>query len=116
MLKAVLVQAVMILVVATLVAIAAGAHAAWSAALGGLACVIPNALFALRLSIAARRPGGATVHELFIGEFVKVAATVLLLVAVAHFYRDLNWLAFIIGCIATLKSYFLMFFLGPRLA
>lgn len=116
MLKAVLVQAMMILVVTTLVAIVGGVHAAWSAALGGLACVVPNALFALRLSLAARTTGGATAHALFIGEFVKVAATVLLLVAVAHFYRDLNWLAFIVGCIATLKSYFLMFFLGPRLA
>jgi ATP synthase protein I len=115
MLKAVLLQATMILLVAALAAAVGGAHAAWSAAFGGLACVIPNASFALRLSMARRR-GGVTVHGLFIGEFVKVAATVLLIVAVAHFYRDLNWLAFIVGCIATLKSYFLMFILGRRFA
>ena len=116
MLKAVLVQAVVTLVVAVIAALIVGVATGWSAALGGLACVIPNAVFALQLSTAARRPGGATVHGLFIGEFVKVATTMLLLVAVARFYRDLHWLAFIIGCIATLKSYFLMFFLGRRFA
>ena len=86
-----------------------GLPAAVSAALGGLACVGPSALFALRLSIEARRPGGASVHGFFIGEFAKLAATVLILFVVAMTYRDLNWLALIVGFIAALKSYFLIF-------
>jgi F0F1-type ATP synthase assembly protein I len=35
-----------------------GAHAALSALLGGSACVVPNALFALRLTLSARRAQG----------------------------------------------------------
>ena len=103
-------------VVAVIAALLGGPVAALSAALGGLACVLPNALFALRLAVETRRPGGATMHGFFIGEFAKLAATVLLLFGVASLYRDLNWLAFIVGFIAVLKSYFLMFLFGRRFA
>lgn len=112
MVQAVFLQAAMTLVVAAVAAMIGGVHAAISAALGGLACVIPSALFAFRLTIETRRPGGATVHGFFIGEFVKVAATLLLLFVVATNYRDVNWLALIVGFIAVLKSYFLIFLLG----
>ena len=106
---AVLLQVLVTLVVAGLATIWGGVDAALSAALGGMACVVPNALFAVRLQIETRRPGGATVHGFFVGEFVKVAATIALLVLIAHNYRGLNWLALIIGVIVALKSYFLMF-------
>ena len=112
MVQAVLLQVVMTLVVAIVAAMIGGVHAAISAALGGLACVVPSALFAFRLAIETRRPGGATVHGFFIGEFVKVVATLLLLFVVASLYRDLNWLALIVGFIAALKSYFLIFLFG----
>lgn len=112
MTKAVLWQFLVTLVVAGLAGVFGGAHAALSAALGGLACVIPNALFAFRLAVEMRRPGGATVHGFFIGEFVKLAATVLLLFVIASTYGHLHWLALIVGFIAALKSYFLMFLFG----
>ena len=104
----------MTLVVALLAAAMGGFHAALSAALGGLACVLPSALFALRLTIETRRPGGATVHGFFIGEFAKLGATVLMLFGVAALYPELNWLALIVGFIAALKSYFLIFLFGIR--
>lgn len=107
-------QAVMTVVVALAAAMLGGLHAAVSAALGGLACLVPSALFALRLSLATRQPGGATVHGFFLGEFAKLVATVLILFVVARVYRELNWLALIVGFIAALKSYFLMFLFGLR--
>ncbi len=113
---AVLLQAVMTLVIAGLAALVAGSHAAMSALFGGLACVVPNALFAWRLAWDARRPGGATMQAFFVGEFVKLATTVAILFAVARLYRGLVWPALIIGFIAVLKSYFLMFVLGRRRA
>ena len=116
MTKAIAFQLVVTLVVAMMAAMLGGAHAAASAALGGLACVLPSALFAWRLSIEMRRPGGATVHGFFVGEFMKLAATVVLLFVVASVYRDLNWLALLVGFIAALKSYFLLFLFGQRLA
>ena len=107
--KAVALQALMTMIVAAVAAMIGGRNAALSAALGGLACAIPNALFALRLTFASRTPGGATILGFVVGEFTKVAVTVLLIFGVARGYHGLNWLAFIIGIIAVLKSYFLAF-------
>jgi len=116
MAKAVLLQIVMTLTVAALAALVGGGRAALSAAFGGLACVVPSALFALRLAVESRRPGGATMHGFFLGEFAKIAATVLLLFVIVRAYHELDWLAFLIGYIAVLKSYFLMFMFGRRRA
>ncbi len=114
MANAVILQAVMTLIVAAIAAMVGGLHAALSALIGGLACVIPNALFALRLFVESRRPGGATVQGFFIGEFAKLAATVLILFVAGRVYHELDWLALIVGFVAVLKSYFLMFLFGRR--
>ncbi|HEY0252403.1 MAG TPA: ATP synthase subunit I [Kofleriaceae bacterium] len=106
---AVLLQLLMTGLVAAIAAAVSGLPAGVSAAAGGLACAIPNALFALRLHVERGRPGGATVQGFFVGEFVKLVATVVLLYVVARAYHELNWLALIVGFIAVLKSYFLMF-------
>ncbi len=39
-----------------------------------------------------------------VGEFIKVAATLALLVIVAEAYRDLHWLALLAGLIVALKA------------
>ncbi len=52
---------------------------AYSALLGGLTCVIPNAFLALRLVVPRRDPGpGALVRAAYIGELGKLALTVLM--------------------------------------
>jgi ATP synthase protein I len=112
MANAVFLQAAMTLLVAALAALVGGLPAALSALAGGLACVVPNALFALRLYWESKRRGGATVQGFFVGEFTKLVATVLILFGVARGYHELNWLALIVGFIAVLKSYFLMFLFG----
>ena len=105
MFRVVLLQCVAALL-ATLVAWALGGPAAaWSALAGGIACVAPNALFALRLAAAARRPQGTAAATFFVGEFLKVASTLALLALVVWAYRDLVWLAMIAAVIVTLKSY-----------
>ncbi len=114
MANAVALQAVMTVIVAVIAAMLGGAGAAWSAVFGGLACVIPNALFALRLTFESRRPGGATIQGFIVGELLKVAMTVLLIFLVARTVHGLNWLAFIVGIIAVLKSYFLAFVVRRR--
>ena len=85
-------------------------HALLSALLGGLCCVVPNGLFALRLFANAQKAGAANPMAFFIGEFIKIALTVALLGAVAWLYRDLNWLALIAGFIVALKSYIILLF------
>ena len=112
MAHAVFLQAATTILAAAIAAVFAGGHAAVSVLFAGLACVVPNALFALRLTWEARRPGGATVHGFFIGEFAKLAATVVMLFAIARLYRDLDWLALVVGLIAVQHSYVLALIVG----
>jgi len=98
----------------TSVVVAAGAwaigghRAAVSALLGGLACAVPNGLFALNLAWLGLRSGSravrggsgsATAHALvlLVGEFVKVALTIGLLVLIARAYRDVVWSALVVA-------------------
>lgn len=105
MFRWVLLQGIAALLVTLIAWVLGGAAAAWSALLGGAACMVPNGLFALRLAAAARRPRGTSVATFFVGEFLKVASTVALLALIVWTYRDLVWLAMIAAVIATLKSY-----------
>ena len=103
MFRAVLHQSVSTLLVAGLAWIWAGQHSAVSAGLGGAVIVVPNLLLALRLWAAARS-GKVSVGGVLVGEFIKVAATLALLVMVAGAYRDLHWLALLAGMIVALKA------------
>jgi ATP synthase protein I len=56
-----------------------GRVSGYSAMLGGLTCVIPNAFLALRLAVPRRDPGaGALVRAAYIGELGKLVLTVLM--------------------------------------
>jgi ATP synthase protein I len=56
-----------------------GRVAGYSALLGGLICVIPNAFLALRLVVPRREPGaGALLKAAYIGELGKLALTVIM--------------------------------------
>ncbi|MDR2239652.1 MAG: ATP synthase subunit I [Zoogloeaceae bacterium] len=104
MFRAVLLQVAVTLAVAIAAGLLAGKHGAISALLGGAAVVLPNALFALRLFAESRKPGGASPAAFFVGEFMKVAATVALLAMAASLYREMHWLALIAGLAAALKA------------
>ena len=100
-----------------------GGRAALSALLGGAACVIPNALFAMRLAAAARRAredadprigANRQVIAFLAGEMLKVGSTIGLLALIGWLVPDLVWLALIIAVIAALKSP-LLFAISPRL-
>ena len=110
MLRVVFLQFVATLIVGVIAGALGGIPAFFSAILGGLCCVVPNGLFALRLFSAAQKPGGADANTFFIGEFVKIALTVALLGATAWLYRDLNWLALLAAFIVAAKSYIILLF------
>ena len=103
MFRAVFNQALATFIVAGLAWAFAGLHGMVSAGLGGAAIVIPNLLFALSLWAVARS-GRVSVAGFFVGEFIKVAATLALLVIVAGAYRDLHWLALLAGLFVALKA------------
>lgn len=108
--RVVLLQLAATVVTALIAGAIAGETALYSALLGGLCCVVPNGLFAWRLYVNARKPGGTSPVVFFIGEFIKIGMTIALLVAVALLYRDVNWLALIAAFIVTLKSYIILIF------
>jgi ATP synthase protein I len=110
MLRIVLMQLVTTAIASAVAGLLGGKHALFSALLGGLCCVVPNGLFALRLFANSKKPGAAEPISFFIGEFIKIALTIALLGAVAWLYRDLNWLALIAAFIVALKSYILLLF------
>ena len=110
MLRVVLLQLATTVVAGVIAGLIGGTPALLSALLGGLCCVIPNSLFALRLFANAQKAGAANPMSFFIGEFIKIALTIALLGAVAWLYRDMNWLALIAGFVVALKSYIILLF------
>ena len=103
MFRAVFHQIVATLIVAGIAWFWVGVHAALSAGLGGAAIAVPNLLFALSLW-ARTRSGRASVGGFLVGEFIKVAVTLALLVIVAGAYRELHWLALLAGLFVALKA------------
>ena len=77
--KIVLLQIVATIGVAVVSALLGGESAALSAFLAGLACLVPNALFALNLSVFVKLSPSYSPLFFFIGEFVKIIAIVLFL-------------------------------------
>jgi ATP synthase protein I len=110
MLRVILLQLATTIVAGLVAALLGGTPAMLSALLGGLCCVVPNSLFALRLFADARKPGGANPISFMVGEFIKIALTVALLGAAAWLYHGLNWLALLAGFIVALKSYIILLF------
>lgn len=104
MFKAVLLQASATLVAILLAGLLAGEHGAVSAALGGAAIFLPNLLFALRLAAVSRLKGAAHPATFLIGELVKVALTLALLIAASQLYSGLHWLSLLAGLFLALQS------------
>jgi ATP synthase protein I len=76
--------------------------AGYSAMLGSLICLIPNAFLALRLSVPRRSPGAAALlNAAWIGELGKLALTVLFFSLVFTLVRPLSAVALFAGFIAT---------------
>ena len=78
-----------------------GHVAGYSALLGSLTCVIPNAFLALRLAVPRRDPGARDlIRAAYIGELGKLAITVLMFSIVFAAVRPLSVAALFAGFIA----------------
>ncbi len=110
MLRLVSLQLLATLAAGLIAALLGGWSAMLSAVLGGLCCVVPNGVMAVRLFASSQKMGGANPATFFIWEFVKIALTLALLFATARLYHDLNWLALLVGFIVALKSYIILLF------
>ena len=76
--------------------------AGYSAVLGSLTAVIPNAFLAMRIAMPRRDPGAhALLRAAWIGEMGKLALTVLMFVLVFTLVKPLSAAALFAGFIAT---------------
>lgn len=113
--KVLLAQLCLTLVLATLFWGTDGHVSGYSALLGGLTCVIPNAFLALRLAVPRRDPGaGALVRAAYIGELGKLALTVLMFGTVFALVRPLAAGALFAGFIAAQLATFAGFLMRDR--
>ena len=101
MLKVLIGQSATGVVLATVLWSIYGITAGYSALLGSLICVIPNAFLALRLAVSRRdRRAGALMRAAYIGEFGKLALTVLMFSIVFVVVRPFEPAALFAGFIA----------------
>jgi ATP synthase protein I len=92
-------------VLAALLWVGFGNVAGYSALLGSLTCVIPNAFLGLRI-MAPRRDPGALRQAAWIGETGKIALTVLLFMLVFTQVEPLSAAALFAGFIASQMTVF----------
>ncbi len=79
--------------------------AAWSAAYGALAVIIPGAVFARGLtSRLTSVNAGVAMLGFFFWEAVKIALTVAMLFAAPKVVTDLSWPALLVGLVITMKA------------
>jgi ATP synthase protein I len=92
-----------------------GRVSGYSALLGGLTCVIPNAFLALRLVVPRRDPGaGGLLRAAYIGELGKIALTVLMFSLVFSQVRPLAVVPLFTGFIAAILVTFSGFLMRDR--
>ncbi|MDJ0712310.1 MAG: ATP synthase subunit I [Woeseiaceae bacterium] len=82
-----------------------GSVAGYSALLGSLACVLPNAFLGMRL-VMPRRDPGALKRAAWVGEMGKLALTVLLFTLVFTSVQPLNAAALFAGFIVSQLTVF----------
>lgn len=94
------------LFVSVLFGIFSGQAAALSALAGAASYWLPNTLAALRLALSSFRPQGSGPAALLVIFLAKMLVAAVLLYFVAIYGGDqVNWLAVLLGLIATLKGY-----------
>jgi len=92
-----------------------GKAAAWSAAYGALAVVVPAALFARGLMSQFSSLNAATASfGFFVWEAVKLAVSVAMIVLASRLVADLSWPALLAGLFVTLKMYWLALLKRPK--
>ena len=109
MFRAILLQAGATVVATVAGGVLAGVNGAISAASGGLICLLPNLLFALRLKAVSGRPGVSFLISFLLGEIVKLAVIVGLLFAVAKEFPGLHWPSALIGLVLATQALFFAF-------
>lgn len=105
MVRVLLWQFVITVIISLIAVLIGGSDSGISATLAGLSCVIPNVIFFLGFFLAQKIFHKIIPATFFVMEFLKIVISIILVILVFWFYRDIKWIAFIISYILILKSY-----------
>ena len=97
---------------AAIAALVWGLSAGTWALVGGAVCVGPSALFAFKLSRAAKHSGQAFGIAFVFGELIKVVLVAALFALVYSRFGSVDALALLLGFIAAIQGYFLAFLIA----
>ncbi len=109
MLKAIFLQIGAALITAIGAGVIVGTRGFVSVGLAAAAAILPNLLFAIRLMMVNNRAGASYAANFFIGEFLKIAATIGLLVIAITGYPEMHWPSLMIGLAIVLHAGFIAF-------
>ena len=84
-----------------------------SVGFAAVAAILPNLFFAIRLSMVNNRPGASYAANFFIGEFLKIAATIGILAIAIKGYPEMHWPSLLIGFAIVLHAGFIAFWKKP---
>ncbi len=87
----------------------AGTRGLVSVGLAAIACILPNLFFAIRLTMMSNRPGASYAANFFVGEFLKIGATIGLLAIAIKGYPEMHWPSLLIGFAIVLHAGFIAF-------
>lgn len=108
------------LLVSAALCLIAGFWQGWESAsyvaLGAVVVIIPNAIFAFRLSLHKGRTPESYPVVFFLGEFLKIGLIVAGLGLIVKYVPGAHWLPLLIGLIVALKAPFFSVFLSGRTA
>jgi ATP synthase protein I len=90
-----------------------GTRGVVSVGLAALAGILPNFFFAIRLSMMTNRPGASYAANFFLGEFLKIGATIGLLAIAIKGYSEMHWPSLLIGLAIVLHAGFIAFWKKP---
>ncbi len=85
-----------------------GINAGITSVLASAVCVLPNMLMPIGFFLNDKVLKKSGFAVLFILEFLKIALTIALIVAVFRLYKDVNWVAFLVSFVIALKSYIIL--------
>lgn len=113
MYKAILIQFGAALITALGAGAIVGTRGLVSVGIAAVAAILPNLLFAIRLSMVNNRPGASYAANFFIGEFLKIAATIGFLAIAIKGYPEMHWPSLLVGLAVVLHAGFIAFWKKP---